>query len=53
MRVVVRKPRTIKPHELFIKININISIPEQQDVELTGDFEIPQAKVNELFLDQV
>ena len=53
MRVVKKLSRQLKSFEFSVKVDVTLRMPEQKEPVAKGDFELPQAKVNEIFMGDV
>jgi len=48
MRVVMRKPKNLKPFEIAIHVKLKLNIPEQVEIVAEGEIDIPANKVKEM-----
>mgnify|MGYP000362531146 CR=1 FL=1 len=51
VRVVMKKPKKVKPFEIPIHFKIKVKVPQIKEVELKGEIEIPERKVSEMVLE--
>jgi hypothetical protein len=55
IKILHKKPKSTGPYDIYVKLNLNINIPELKEAsaEVRGEVNVPEAQVKDAILDEL